>query len=460
MFRFSSKAISEHAEVPLADEGQLEELVQSWAARQPMQVTSGDAASACYVVSVGAERDALVRNAQLSEITALVQSQGSRVVGQEICYVSELNPRTLLGKGTALELATRARAAGATMLVLDAELSPSQARNLEDTAGIAICDREAVILNVFLRHAKTRRAKIQVEIAQLQYLRPRIRGVGLDMDQQTGGMTKARGPGETASELLARQLDRRLAELQKALKKLQTSSQTQRQKRADCQTLALIGYTNAGKTSLMNALTAAELSARDLPFETLDTTSRCLTRHGGEVLLSDTVGFIRRLPERLLASFESTLAEIVEASLLVLVVDVSDYERRPHLETTLDVLTKLNAEQLPRFYVFAKADKVEGAVAQDELRRLSQGHPWALVSSYDARAIAELKAALLRAARRTEAGMTTFVPYTASAALALIYANCRVQRSVAADAGLILSFRGPPAVVSQIRDALEQGNAP
>ena len=140
--------------------------------------------------------------------------------------------------------------------------------------------------------------------------------------------------------------------------------------------------TNAGKTSLMNALTAAELSARDLPFETLDTTSRCLTRHGGEVLLSDTVGFIRRLPERLLASFESTLAEIVEASLLVLVVDVSDYERRAHLETTLDVLTKLNAAQLPRFYVFAKADKVEGAVAQDELRRLSQGHPWALVSSY------------------------------------------------------------------------------
>lgn len=459
MFRFSSKAISEHAEVPLADDGHLEELVQSWAERQPTEVTDTDAGSACYVVSVGVERDALVRNAQLSEITALVRSQGSRVVGQEICYLAEPNPRTLLGKGTARDLATRARAAGATMLVLDAELSPSEARNLEDAAGIAVCDREAVILNVFLRHAKTRRAKIQVEIAQLEYLRPRIRGVGLDMDQQTGGMTKARGPGETASELLARKLDRRLLELQKALRSLQTSSRTQRQKRAGCKTMTLIGYTNAGKTSLMNALSAAALSARDMPFETLDTTSRCLTRHGGEVLLSDTVGFIRRLPERLLASFESTLAEIVDASLLVIVVDVSDYERGQHLATTLEQLAKLGAAELPRFYVFAKADKLEGPADEAELRRLSQGHPWALLSTRDTHAVAELQANLLRTVRATERTVTTLVPYTAAAALSLIYANCRVQRSVAADEGLWLSFEGPPAVISQIKSALEGSTA-
>jgi GTP-binding protein HflX len=459
MFRFSSKAISEHAEVPLADEGHLEELVQSWAERQPTHVVETDAGSACYVVSVGVERDALVRNAQLSEITALVQSQGSRVVGQEICYLAEPNPRTLLGKGTARDLATRARAAGATMLVLDAELSPSQARNLEDAAGIAVCDREAVILNVFLRNAKTRRARIQVEIAQLEYLRPRIRGVGLDMDQQTGGMTKARGPGETASELLARKLDRRLLELQKALHRLQTSSRTQRQKRAGCKTMSLIGYTNAGKTSLMNALTEAELSARDVPFETLDTTARCLTRHGGEVLLSDTVGFIRRLPERLLASFESTLADIVDASLLVLVVDVSDSERGLHLETTLEQLAKLGAAEIPRFYVFAKGDKLDGPADEAELRRLSQGHPWALVSVRDAHAVAQLQARLLRTVRLTERTVTTLVPYTAAAALSLIYANCRVQRSVAADEGLWLSFDGPPGVIAQIRSALERTTA-
>jgi GTP-binding protein HflX len=454
MFKFSSKAISEHAEVPLADEGQWEELVASWAERQPQELAE---AGACYVASVGAERDALVRSAQLSEIISLVQSQGGVVVGQEICHLSAPNPKTLLGKGLAQDLASRARAAGATMLVLDAELSPSQARNLEDVAGIAVCDREAVILNVFLCHAKTRRAKIQVEIAQLQYLRPRIRGVGLDMDQQTGGMTKARGPGETASELLARKLDRRLEELQKTLKKLETSSKTQRQKRAaSCKTLALIGYTNAGKTSLMNALTAARLSARDMPFETLDTTSRCLTRHGGEVLLSDTVGFIRRLPERLLGSFESTLAEIVQASLLVLVVDVSDPERHAHLETTLGLLSRLNAAEIPRFYVFAKADKLAGPADTKELERLSQGQPWALVSTRDARSVAALQAALLRAARRAEKPLTTFVPYQATEALSLIYANCRVLSSVASDAGLMLRFEGSASMVSRIRSALEE----
>jgi GTPase len=453
MFKFSSKAISEHAEVPLADEGQWENLVATWAERQPQELIE---AGACYVASVGAERDALVRSAQLSEIVALVRSQGGAVVGQEICHLSAPNPKTLLGKGLAQDLAARARAAGATLLVLDAELSPSQARNLEDTAGIAVCDREAVILNVFLCHAQTRRAKIQVEIAQLQYLRPRIRGVGLDMDQQTGGMTKARGPGETASELLARKLDRRLAELQKTLSKLETSSKTQRQKRAvSCKTLTLIGYTNAGKTSLMNALTAAGLSARDMPFETLDTTSRCLTRHGGEVLLSDTVGFIRRLPERLLASFESTLAEIVHASLLVVVVDASDPERHAHLETTLALLAKLNAAEIPRFYVFTKADKLAGPPDTDELEGLSQGHPWALVSTRDASALAELEAALLRAARHAEEPVTTFVPYAASEALSLIYAKCRVLSSVASDAGLVLRFEGPPPVIVRIRTALQ-----
>jgi GTP-binding protein HflX len=255
MVHFSSKPISEHAEVPLADEGRWEKLVAQWDERRGTTLVESAHSSACYVVSVGSVRDPAVRSAQMAEILALVESQGGRVVGQEICHLTERDPRTVLGKGTAQSVASRARATGATMLVLDAELSPSQARNLEDTAGIAVCDREAVILNVFLRHARTRRARIQVELAQLQYLRPRIRGVGLDMDQQTGGMPAARGPGETASELMARKLDARLEELKKALRKLETSSRTQRRRRDACKRVVLVGYTNAGKTSLMNALT-------------------------------------------------------------------------------------------------------------------------------------------------------------------------------------------------------------
>lgn len=451
MLKFSSKAISEHAEVPLADEGRLEKLVAHWSEREAGQPADDAEGSACYVVSIGPARELSVRTAQLAEIVALVKSQGGRVVGSEICHLSDPNPRTLLGKDTAQDLASRARSCGATMLVLDAELSPSQTRNLEDTAGIPICDREAIILNVFLRHARTRRARIQVEIAQLEYLRPRIRGVGLDMDQQAGGMARGRGPGETASELMARKLDDRLAELQKALRKVETSGRTQRRQRDACKRIVLVGYTNAGKTSLMNALTAAGLSARDMPFETLDTTSRCLTRHGGEVLLSDTVGFIRRLPERLLASFESTLVEITEASLLVIVVDAADYERDLQLQTTLELVEKIGAKDVPRFYVFNKADRLSSIPDEDDLARWSNGHPWALLSTRDAQAVADLEEALLRSVRREEEELTTFVPYTATELLSLIYGKCRVMSSIATSEGLTLQIQGPFSVISRIR---------
>jgi len=460
MLKFDSRAVSEHSEVPLADDGQLEQLVEAWSARKnasasaSASASNGDEVSACYVVSVGPERDPQVRAAQLAEIVALVQNQGGSVVGQEIYHLSEPHPRTLLGTGTAQALADRARAAGAAMLVLDAELSASQMRNLEDAAGIAICDREAIILNVFLRHARTRRAKIQVEIAQLEYLRPRIRGVGLDMDQQTGGNKNARGPGETASELLARKLDSRLAELRKALLKLSTSAHTQRKQRAECQRLVLVGYTNAGKTSLMNALTASELSARDMPFETLDTTSRCLTRHGGEVVVSDTVGFIRRLPERLLASFESTLSEIGEASLLVIVVDASDYECELQLVTTLQILKQMGAHEIPRFYVFNKLDRLAEFPDSDKLARWSGGQPWAALSTRDSAAVKKLQTALIQAARREEEELTAVVPYGAVQLLALIYRKCRVMASDASDEGLTLRIVGPQSALARIKQEL------
>jgi len=453
MLKFNSRPVSEHSEVPLADDGQLEKLIEHWRVREAADVAS-EHGSACYVVSIGAERDPSARAAQLAEIVALVQHQGGRVVGKELCHLGRPNARTLLGTGTAQALADRAREHGATMLVLDAELSPSQARNLEDAVGIAVCDREAIILNVFLQHARTRRAKVQVEIAQLEYLRPRIRGVGLDMDQQTGGNKNARGPGETASELMARKLDDRLKELKKTLLSGETSSLVQRQQRSGCKRIALVGYTNAGKTSLMNALTKAELSARDMPFETLDTTSRCLTRHGGEIVVSDTVGFIRRLPERLLASFQSTLSEINEASLLLIVVDAADPERELQLRTTLQLIEKMGAQQLPRFYVFNKVDRLPQVPDHERLAAACDGHPFAALSTRDAPAVAALEARLILAMRSQEEELTAFVPYTATSTLSLIYANCRVASSEASDTGLTLQLQGPPAVMSRIKHSL------
>jgi GTPase len=456
--RFHSKPIEEHAEVPLGDAGRLDELVSHWTDRRagPGAMRGGNS---CYVLSVHRRTEAAGAQAQLAEITALVQAQGDRVVGAESHLLTKPDPRTFVRSGVAERISARARDCGADMLVLDAQLSPSQTRNLEDATGLPICDREAVILNVFERHATTRRARMQVEIAHLEYLRPRIRGIGLNMDQQTGGMTKARGPGETASELLARRLDQRLADLRHGLNRLKQSDAAQRKRRAGCARVVLVGYTNAGKTSLMNALTAAELSARDRPFETLDTTSRSLTRHAGDVLLSDTVGFIRRLPERLFASFESTLAEVAEASLLLVTVDVSDPEAAQHLETTETVLAKLGAGHVDRLVIFNKLDRLPEPPAVERLAALSGGHPHIALSSQDPDGVARLRERILGLVRAHHSQREVFIPYERSDLTARAYARCRVLKATATPRGTQLVLDGEAHVVDEIARAIRSARS-
>ena len=457
--KFQSKPIEEHREVPLADEGQWEELVARWERRHQGPAEPESGRNRCYVVSVGAWIDDTQRDAQLGEILALVRAQGDAVVGHQTLRRERPDPKTYLGRGASADVAARARECGADMIVVDGELSPSQARNLEDVTGFAICDRENVILNVFLRNARTRRARIQVEIAHLEYLRPRIRGLGLDMDQQAGGMVKARGPGETASELLARRLDGRLADLRKQLARLARSGDTQRKGRETAARIVLVGYTNAGKTSLMNALASADLSARDVPFETLDTTSRCLTRHGGDVILSDTVGFIRRLPPRLLESFESTLAEIQEASLVVVVVDLSDPEHAMHLEITEAQIAKLGAGDVERLYVFNKLDRVPRAPTEEELRRMSHGHASMAVCSHDPVAMDRLRAALVGMARKEHRQVRLWVPYEATQVMTSAYAECRVLEAEAAPRGMVLTIEGASHVVARLQRAAREVRA-
>jgi GTP-binding protein HflX len=451
--RFHSKPIEEHAEAPLADSGRLEHLISHWSARTPTPVAAGSG-NGCYVLSVYRREDEPAAQAQLREITGLVDAQGDRVLGSESHLLTKPDPRTFIRSGVAERIGERARECGAGMLVLDAELSPSQTRNLEEVTGLPICDREAVILNVFARHATTRRARIQVEIAHLEYLRPRIRGLGLNMDQQTGGLTKARGPGETASELLARRLDGRLADLRRGLLRVGQSDSAQRKRRASCSRIVLVGYTNAGKTSLMNALTTAGLSTRDRPFETLDTTSRALSRHGGDVLLSDTVGFIRRLPERLFASFESTLSEVAEATLLLIVVDLSDPEARQHLATTDAMLDKLDAREIPRLVVWSKLDRLPAALAAERLAELRAAGPHVALSSHDPQAVAALRERLLAMVGAEHGQREVFVPYASAEIVQRIYARCRVVRATAAPRGTQFVIEGKSHVVDEIARAL------
>lgn len=445
--KFHSSPIDEHEEVPLADEGRLEEQTTQWSAREAALRPARREVNRCYVVSVSLRR----QPNNLAEILGLVEAQGDSVVGHEEHQLVRPDPRTLLRCGVAERIGREARQRGADLLVLDANLSPSQARNLEDAVGMPVCDREAVILNVFQRHARTKRARIQVEIAHLQYLRPRIRGIGLAMDQQAAGMMNARGPGETASELLARRLDGRLADLGRALARLKESDDVQRKHRAGCRRVALVGYTNAGKTSLMNALTSAELSVRDRPFETLDTTSRCLTRHGGDVVLSDTVGFIRRMPESLLASFESTLAEVCEASLLLLVLDSSDPELPLHLETTRQLLSKLGADGVPRLHVFNKSDRLAAPIAPSTLEEWAGGGDYLLLSSRDQGAVARLRETLLALVRGAGEPAEVFVPYGAAEATRLVYSRCRVLQATPEERGMRFRLEAEPHVVAQIR---------
>ncbi len=451
--KFYSKPIIEHQEVPKADEGRLEELVLSWEQRETLPDKHDSENNNCYVVSLGSGDDL---SGQLAEILSLVQTQGDQIVGHETVKLLKPNPRTLIGKGKAEEIATRAINHGADLLVVDAELSPSQMRNLEDTAGIAICDREAVILNVFKKHAKTRRSKIQVEVAHLEYLRPRIRGLGLDMDQQASSIVTGRGPGETASAMLARKLDGRLLELKKALSKIKKSDATQRVRRTTSKQISLVGYTNAGKTSLMNALAGVSLSAKNKPFETLDTTTRCLSCHGGDVLLTDTVGFIRSLPNSLLESFESTLTGIKEASLLVLVVDVSDNEKELHLSTTEKLLRKLGAEMIPRLYVFNKSDLLDNEPSVEVLSRFSQGHKFVSLSCRNRDAVKMLRDTLLSEVRSEQRPTKLFVPYSASDVFSMIYARCRVINTEASNNGLLFTLEGEPHVVTKIENKMNE----
>jgi GTP-binding protein HflX len=451
--RFHSKPIAEDAEVPLADDGRLEEMIAHWTRREAPQRARAEDGNRCYVLSVQrreGERTRELAPGRLEEICGLVEAQGDRVAGSTIHALVRPDARTLIGRGVAERVGNDARACGADMLVVDAELSPSQTRNLEDAAALPVCDREAVILNVFARNATTRRARAQVEIAHLEYLRPRIRGIGLNMDQQAGGIMGGRGPGETASELLARRLDGRISELRSRLAQLKRSDAAQRKHRAGAARVVLVGYTNAGKTSLMNALTSAGLSARDRPFETLDTTSRCLTRHGGDVLLSDTVGFIRKLPERLLASFESTLAEVSEASLLLVVVDASSPEAQQHLATTQSMLQKLGAERGERLIVFNKLDRLGSADAVARCAALSGGERHVALSSRDPVAVAALRATILAAVRARHCVREVFVPYAMQAVSAEIYARCRVLKAVASERGTQFVIEAEQHVVDEI----------
>ena len=336
-----------------------------------------------------AERAALIRlvtragrgsdsDLLLEELAGLTQAAGAVAVLRAIQERSTPDSATLIGRGKAEELAIACREAGATLAVFDNNLTPAQARNLEEIFGCRVVDRTEVILDIFARRARTREGKLQIELAQLQYLMPRL--IGSAALSRLGGGIGTRGPGETKLETDRRRIRYRISVLKRDIAEVGTrrGHLRGRRRRLDVPTAALVGYTNAGKSTLFNKLTASTAVASDALFVTLDPLLRRLKLPDArQILLSDTVGFIDRLPHQLVAAFHATLEEVTSADLLLHVVDASAPDRERRADAVRSVLMEVGVAQTPTLEVFNKCDRI----SEGELARLKGLHPSAVFVS-------------------------------------------------------------------------------
>lgn len=297
---------------------------------------------------------------ELEELAALADTAGAEVVGVLTQTRKEIDPAYFIGQGKAEELARMCSELSADLVIFNHDLTPAQARNLEKLLNTRVVDRTELILDIFAKRARTKQAMLQVELAQLQYQLPRLRRMWQHLSRLGGGIG-TRGPGETQLEVDQRRAKKRIADLQRQLQEIQrqTSTRVQSRKERELFTIALVGYTNVGKSTLMNALTKANVFVEDRLFATLDATTRVLyLPDGHKVLLTDTIGFIRKLPPHLIASFHATLEEVRTADLLLHVVDVSHPAMDEHIKVVEETLQEIGAGDKPTILVLNKADKL------------------------------------------------------------------------------------------------------
>ena len=332
--------------------------------REQLKVKNQKAVLACVF-----EPGEFTTEEPLEELQGLVETAGVDVVGTLTQSRRTPHPATVFGSGKVDELKLLVEATGAELVVVDNNLSPSQGRNLEKALDTVIVDRSEVILDIFARRARTYEAKLQVELAQLLYFRPRLKRMWTHLERIEGGVGAGRGPGEKQLETDRRLVDKRIDELKRKLGSVEKHRGRMVSQRVDHMTVSLVGYTNAGKSTLMNALTGADIYAADQLFATLDTrTRKWEVPHWGEALLSDTVGFVRNLPHHLVASFRSTLEEARHADLLLHVVDSSHPEATRQIETVELVLDEIGVDFSNAILVFNKCDAVEDRSIVDVLR--------------------------------------------------------------------------------------------
>jgi GTP-binding protein HflX len=329
-------------------------------ARAPRLAHARAARAAAEAVHADDQRASFGAGDSLAELRELTQSAGAEIVGEVLQRRDKPDPATLIGRGKVEEIAGAAAMSNAGVVIFDHDLSPSQLRNLEREIKSRIIDRTQLILDIFARHARTREGQLQVELAQLKYLLPRLGGRGIEMSQLGGGIG-TRGPGETQLETDRRKINRRIRHVEEQLENVRRIRRQQRQRRESVpvSTIALVGYTNAGKSTLFNALTKSDVYASSRMFATLDPTIRSVTLPSKRrVLLSDTVGFLRNLPHTLVSAFRATLEEVQRASLVLHVSDATSHYRAEQDAQVEIVLKELEAQDKPRLHVLNKIDLI------------------------------------------------------------------------------------------------------
>lgn len=365
------------------------------------------------VVLVGVWTEGTAQDAEnsLKELSALAETAGSQVMDGLIQRRDRADPSTFIGSGKVLELRQAVVATGADTVVCDGELSPAQLRSLEAKVKVKVIDRTALILDIFAQHAKSREGKAQVELAQMTYLLPRLRGWGDSLSRQAGGIG-GRGPGETKIETDRRRIRDKMAKLRREIAEMKTSRDTKRQERRrfNIPSVAIAGYTNAGKSSLLNALTGAGVLVENALFATLDPTVRkCETAEGRVFTLSDTVGFVRHLPHQLIDAFKSTLEEVSEADLIVHVVDGSHSDPFEQIRAVREVIKEIGGGDIPEIIAVNKVDVASPDVVMEILRKEPNSYAFSVRSSFG---IDGLIHAIEKSLPHPSVEITAVIPYS------------------------------------------------
>lgn len=417
--------------------------------------TTSDVERALVIASLDASADEVKDH--LDEFAALLDTAGAEVMDRLVQRRERPDPRTYLGAGRLAELKETAKESGPDLIAAATELTPGQQRALEDALSIRVVDRTAVILDIFAQHAKTAEGKLQVELAQLEYSYARQEGLWQHLERLGGGVG-TRGPGESQLESDRRLVRNRMGALRRRLRGVARSRETMRSRRMASSTprIALAGYTNAGKSSLMNALTGAGTSVDDALFETLDPTTRALEVGGHKVLLSDTVGFVRDLPHQLVEAFTSTLDEVRDADLLLHVADATESEARREVqaEAVEAVLEEIGAGEIPRLTVMNKLDRLP----HDERIALVNRFPDAiLTSAHSGVGLDEVRGRLADLARGRLTAIDVTIPYARGELLSSVYAAGREVAEEATPEGTRMRALMPAPDAARLMAALARG---